>query len=173
MTELTSTRVGPHLVETGRRLGAAMYDFLIVAALWILCYFPLIKLGLATGTVADNFSPLHLALRLGIAFAYFGYSWTRGGRTLGGLAWKLVVVRADGEPLGWRDATARFGVALLYLVPVVLLESLQPATQSPPLFYAALLLPFLAGTGWCLIDPAGRAAHELPLSTRVRSTPVR
>lgn len=151
----------------GRRVGAAGYDLLVVVALWMFAYFPLIASGQLEGAADDLFDPLHLALRLAIAFAYFGWSWTHGGSTLGALAWKLTVVRVDGAPLGWRDAAARFGVALIYLLPLALIELIAPATQSAPLFYGALLGPFALGLGYSQFDPQRRAFHERFLATRL------
>jgi uncharacterized RDD family membrane protein YckC len=150
-----------------RRLGAAFYDLLVVIAIWIVVYFPLIALGRFDGSIGDSLHPLHLALRLGLAFAYFGWCWTRGGATLGALAWKLEVARVDGAAVTWSDAARRFGVALGYLAPLALLEAIAPGTQSHALFYLALLGPFLAGALASLSDPERRAFHERFLVTRL------
>lgn len=152
-----------------RRLGAAFYDLLVVIALWMLVYLPLVAAGWIGGSADDSFSPGHLALRGAIAFAYFGWCWTRGGATLGALAWKVRVTRVDGAPLDWRDAAHRFGVALGYLAPLALLELVAPNTQSHALYYSALLGPFLAGTLASRFDPAGRAFHERFLGSRLTS----
>jgi uncharacterized RDD family membrane protein YckC len=157
----------PERASIGRRLGAALYDLLVVIALWMLVYFPLVASGLLVGTLDDNRDPRHWLLRGGIAFAYFGWSWCRGGRTLGLLSWKLGVVRADGAPLGLGDCAARFGVGLLYLAPLALLEAWYSLAVPPAPYYAALFGPFLAGTLWSRYDPRGRALHELPLATKV------
>jgi uncharacterized RDD family membrane protein YckC len=155
-----------------RRLGAAFYDLLVVIALWMVVYFPLVAGGWLDTSLDDSFDPRHLALRLGIAFAYFGWCWTRGGATLGALAWKLVVQRGDGAPLTWGDALRRFGVALGYLAPLALLELVAPGTQSHALFYLALLGPFVAGALWSLADPERRAFHERTLDTRLCARPA-
>lgn len=154
-------------VPLTRRLGAAFYDLLVVVALWMLVYLPLVAAGWIGGSADDSFSPAHLALRGAIAFGYFGWCWTRGGATLGALAWKVRVARTDGAPLGWRDAGHRFGVALGYLAPLALLELVAPNTQSHALYYSALLGPFLAGALASRFDPAGRAFHERFVATRL------
>ena len=154
-----------------RRLGAAFYDLLVVIALWMVVYFPLVAGGWLHTSLDDSFDPLHLALRIGIAFAYFGWCWTRGGATLGALAWKLVVLRVDGAPVTWRDAAHRFGLALGYLAPLALLELVAPGTQSHELYYLALLGPFAAGVLASLADPERRALHERSLETRLCARP--
>jgi len=150
-----------------RRIGAAVYDLLVIVALWMLVYFPLVASGQVGGTIDDSFSVAHLVLRGAIAFGYFGTCWTHGGATLGALAWRLEVVRADGAPLAWRDAALRFAVALGYLVPLALLELVAPGTQSSALFYGALCVPFLLGLAAARYDHEGRAWHERGLETRM------
>ncbi len=41
-------------------------------------------------------------------FLFFGGIWTHGGQTIGMRAWRIRVVRRDGERLRWRDAAVRF-----------------------------------------------------------------
>lgn len=149
-----------------RRLGAAFYDLLVVAALWMFVYFPLIGAGWFKGTLEDSADPRHWLLRIAIAFAYFAYCWTRGGSTLGALAWKIAVVRADGGPLTLRDAAPRFALAACYLLPLIALEFAYRMAVPPLLYYAALVGPFLLGTLWALRDPERRALHERFLATR-------
>lgn len=151
-----------------RRLGAAFYDLLVVIALWMLVYFPLVAAGWVGGSLEDSHHPGHLALRGAIAFLYFGWCWTRGGATLGALAWSLQVARADGAPLAWRDAAARFGIALAYLAPLAVLETAAPGTQSYALYYSALLGPFVLGAVAARFDPEQRAWHERFIATRLR-----
>ena len=143
----------------GRRLGAALYDALIVAALWMLIYYPLIAWGVIGGTLDDNRDPRHWLLRGAIAFLYFAWCWTRGGRTLGLLSWKLELVRDDGAAIGLRDAAARFAVASLYLLPWALLEAVYALDAPASAYYLLLFGPFLLGTPWAL--------HERVLRTRV------
>jgi uncharacterized RDD family membrane protein YckC len=148
-----------------RRLGAALYDLMVVVALWMLAYFPLVAGGLLHGAAADGRDPRHWLLRGAIAFLYFGWCWTRGGRTLGLLAWRLAVVRADGAPLGWGDALRRFALACAYLLPLLALLALSPAPALGA-YLAALLVPFVLGTLLAALRADGRSAHELPLATR-------
>ena len=153
--------------SVARRLGAAFYDLLVVAALWMLVYFSLIAAGAVGGTLADNSDPRHWLLRGTIAFLYFAWSWTRSGRTLGLLSWRLALERASGGLATLGDAAARFALGCGYLVPVIALEVGYRMAVPPALFYPALLGPFLLGTLWAVRDPQGRALHERFLATRV------
>ena len=157
----------PAPASIARRLGAAFYDLLVVAALWMLVYFSLIAAGAVGGTLDDNADPRHWLLRGMIAFLYFAWSWTRSGRTLGLLSWSLSLERRDGGLPTLGDAAARFALACGYLAPIVVLEIGFRMAVPPALFYAALLGPFLFGTLWAWRDPDGRALHELALRTRV------
>ncbi len=156
-----------HPASIGRRLGAAFYDLLVVAALWMLVYFSLIAAGAVAGTLDDNRDPRHWLLRAAIAFLYFAWCWTRSGRTLGLLTWNLALLRHDGRVASLPDAAARFAVACIYLLPVIALEVGYRLAVPPLLYYMALLGPFLLGTLWALRDRQGRALHELVLDTRV------
>jgi uncharacterized RDD family membrane protein YckC len=157
----------PAKPSIARRLGAAFYDLLVVIALWMLVYFSLIAAGAVGGTADDNLDPRHWLLRALIAFLYFAWSWTRSGRTLGLLTWKLALEREAGGLPTLPDAAVRFALACAYLIPVVALEVGYRMAVPPALFYPALLGPFLVGTLWALRDPHGRALHERLLATRV------
>lgn len=157
----------PEPASIARRFGAAFYDLLVVAALWMLVYFSLIAAGAVAGTLADNSDPRHWLLRALIAFLYFAWSWTRSGRTLGLLTWSLALQRRDGGLPTLGDAAARYALACAYLLPLFALEAAYDLAVPPALFYGALLGPFLLGTLWTLRDPQGRALHELALTTQV------
>ena len=159
--------------SVARRIGASAYDLMVVCALWMLVYFPLIASGRVAASIDDSFAVPHLVLRAVIAFAYFGWCWTHGGRTLGLLAWKLVVVRDDGAIITWRDAAARFGVALIYFAPLAVIETAANRTmiRAPGAiaYSLALVAPFIVGT-LCALRPGDhKTLHEYALKTRVVS----
>jgi len=102
-----------------RRLGAMLYDTATVLALDIVVH---ILVVVAAGAIlgVERFdaealgrSPLYLALLLAVPALFFLGFWTRGGQTLGMRAWRIRVVRADGSPLGPRQALGRLGASLL------------------------------------------------------------
>src|SRR5690242_345859 len=88
-----------------RRLAAGVYDLLPLIALWMIgtaLLMPLTHGGIAPHTI------WYQAYLLLIAFAYFGYSWTHGGQTIGGKAWRLKVVDEQGRSINWSRAALRF-----------------------------------------------------------------
>jgi len=103
-----------------RRFAALFYDLLLIVAVlmtvtWLL--LPLTHGKAITHESVGAFEYLYRALLLGLVVAYFGYSWTRAGETLGMLAWKIRVVRRDGSALRWRDALLRLAAATLSWLP--------------------------------------------------------
>lgn len=124
-----------------RRLAAAAYDLLLVAA--ILMAVGVIDL-LLRAAIGAGYYPRALGAALFLAvFGYFGLCWTRGGQTLGARAWRLQVRRRDGGALTWPIAALRYALA-----------------------WPAWLLLGL-GLLWCLLDPRRRAWHDLGSGTEV------
>lgn len=103
-----------------RRLAALLYDALLLVAVlmtvtWLL--LPLTRGEAITHESVGALEYLYRALLLGLVVAYYGFSWTRSGQTLGMLAWRIRVVRNDGALLRWRDALLRLAAALLSWLP--------------------------------------------------------
>ena len=96
----------------GRRLGAIVYDLLLVTSIVIASAIPFV---LITGDTSKNFST-RLAFQLYllvVIFLYYGWCWTRNGQTLGLLTWKLRLVTTDGGKPTWKHALKRFAAGLL------------------------------------------------------------
>lgn len=94
-----------------RRLGAIVYDTLLLIALWLLATVPFVLVLGETNRSAG----LRLAFQaylLAVAFGFLGGFWVHGGQTLGMRAWRLTLT-ADHPPLNWRKAAVRFLAALL------------------------------------------------------------
>ncbi|MBF0255118.1 MAG: RDD family protein [Gammaproteobacteria bacterium] len=126
-----------------RRLAALLYDGLLLAALlFIASILPLLANGgeAITQPLARLLQQLYLLL---VIFVYFGWHWSHGGQTLGMRAWRLRLLRADGQPLSWSDALRRFLAAI-------------PA-----------LLPLGLGLLWCLFDRDGLAWHDRLSASRL------
>lgn len=124
-----------------RRLAAAAYDALLIAALWM----AVAAVDTVVRAVAGLPPQVHVlqATLLLSALLFFGWFWTHRGQTVGMRAWRLQVRRTDGGPLRWIHAIARFGFAWL------------------------AWLPFGAGVLWCLIDRDRRAWHDRWSATEV------
>lgn len=105
-----------------RRFAAMLYDALLLLGMLALAVaLMVIPYEALAGTPFPNEDPLYrlvlqayLLLVTGLFFTFF---WARGGQTLGMRAWRLRVLRDDGQPVTWRDAWWRFGAALVSLMP--------------------------------------------------------
>lgn len=101
-----------------RRLGALLYDALLVLALWFL--LTLLVAMLHGGGVEQN-SAMNLVLRLllilSAACFYAGFC-TRGGQTLGMRAWRIKLVRNTGEPPTFWLLFLRFFLGVLSALPL-------------------------------------------------------
>ena len=98
----------------GRRLGAALYDALLIIAIWMLTLFVWVSAG-----DGEAVAGWYVQLVLGLEWAaFYAYAWLRGGQTLGMRAWRIYLVNEDGFPphLGnilLRLLVAPFSVAFL------------------------------------------------------------
>ncbi|MEH8016469.1 RDD family protein [Rheinheimera muenzenbergensis] len=110
-----------------RRLAALMYDWLILAALWMLA------MGLAMAAIAllsqlglislagytdyaDVVSQHKIWFQLysaGCFFWFYLYFWCKGGQTLGMRAWRMLLVSQDNTPVSVKQALLRAVTALL------------------------------------------------------------
>ena len=122
------------------RIAAGIYDLFPLVALWML------TAGLALLVAHGDVDLAHPSLGwlIGLRGAlfvvtatYFVISWARGGQTIGMRAWRLRVVDADGNKLGWPRAALRFVVACVSL------------------------LVLGVGFVWCLFDRRKRGWHDL------------
>ena len=131
---------GPDLLPAGlpRRLGAMLYDTLLVLALAMLTLYPLMIM-----TDGNLPRPAVQSLVFVETFAFFAFFWTRRGQTAGMLAWRLRVQSLDGRGLTLRQALLRF----------------IGATLS----FASLGIGYL----WMLIDPGQRTWPDMLSGTEV------
>lgn len=99
-----------------RRLGAMLYDGLLVTAVLMLATVPfVIERGGETVEPNDNF--LYQLSMLIVAYLFFVYFWTRGGQTLGMRAWRMRLETDDGSSPSITVASLRFFVAIVSLIP--------------------------------------------------------
>lgn len=97
-----------------RRLGAILYDsLLIIALLALVTTFFLIFRG---GVAVQPYTPTHqLTLLVTIYFFFVGF-WSRAGRTLGMQAWRLRLETPGGNRPSVSSASLRFAAAILSFV---------------------------------------------------------
>lgn len=127
-----------------RRLAAIAYDLVLLAGLLLLAaalvVVPWIELTQTDFPRGAWWFRLYL---LGVIGTYFGYFWMRGGQTLGMSAWRLRLLRDDGEPVRPADVLRRL------------------------LWASVALVPAGAGLLWILLDRDGLAWHDRLSRTRL------
>ncbi len=86
-----------------RRLGAMLYDAMLILAIWLMTLF--IGVALHNGPVVG---PLVQSILFIEMFSFFAYFWVWRGQTVGMLAWGLRVETLDGTPMRLAQALLRF-----------------------------------------------------------------
>lgn len=90
----------------GRRLGAMLYDSLLIIALFFLTGFIWVSMS---GDVATGLE-FQLTLLVEV-IAFFAYCWGKQGETLGMRAWKIRVLNGDGGLPNMRQIALRLLIA--------------------------------------------------------------
>ncbi|HSN70570.1 MAG TPA: RDD family protein [Steroidobacteraceae bacterium] len=106
----------PPTATLPRRLGAMLYDALLIVALWMVVtaiLLPLTGGEAITPRSVGWLEGLYQLLLVSVVVFFFGYSWTRTGQTVGMAAWRLKLVRAEGGLPSWRDTLRRLAAALI------------------------------------------------------------
>lgn len=132
-----------------RRLGAILYDAMLVTGLALTAIVPvIITLGIISGldhidTAGLRQNPFFIAYLLSIPFLFFVCFWKLAGQTLGMRTWRIRIVDNQGGDVSWRSATLRY--------------------------FAAAISCGVLGLGylWILVDPEKRAWHDRLSRTRL------
>jgi len=99
-----------------RRIGAMLYDALLVAALLFLASVPFV---LVRGEPIEHGDNLVYQLTLALViFVFFVGFWSRSGRTLGMQSWRMQLETEDGEVPSVARASLRFLASLISWVPL-------------------------------------------------------
>jgi len=125
-----------------RRLGALIYDALLIVALWMMTLFPIVALSDAVVTGPAIQSLLFLEL-----YGFFTYFWRSRGQTLGMLAWHLTLSTVSGERMTLIQVMLRFMAAM------------------------ASFLCLGLGYFWIFIDPQRRSWPDIFSATRISFQP--
>jgi len=100
-----------------RRLGAMLYDSLLVIALLMLATLPFIAVR-GGGIVEPDDNLVYQVCMMLVIFAFFTFFWSYGGQTLGMRAWRMRLETKDGGVPSFPVATLRFGIAVISLLAV-------------------------------------------------------
>ncbi len=147
-----------------RRLASLTYDSMLVFA--VLMAATALLLPITGGEAVEGLGPatfLYQGYLLLVVFGFFAMCWTHGGQTLGMRAWRVRLVRADGEPVQLRDAGMRYVAALLAWIPlaVALLWAHRQGLAG------IVWLPVLAVFIWSLGSRDRLAWHDRLAGTRL------
>ena len=100
-----------------RRLGAIIYDALLLFALLMLATVPFIIVR-SGEAVEPGGNLVYQLVLVAVIYAYLVGYWTTRGRTLGMQSWGLQIISNDGQIPGIAPATLRFVAAILSWVPL-------------------------------------------------------
>ncbi|MDX1656441.1 MAG: RDD family protein [Candidatus Competibacteraceae bacterium] len=139
---MTDTSVTAPAAGLLRRLGAILYDTLLLAALWMIATAPLLLLTRGAAIGGAYIWPFRAYLLL-LSFLFFGWFWTHGGQTLGMRAWKLQLTDSRGGSVDWQQSLIRFLAAMVSWLALGL------------------------GFAWVLMDREKRAWHDHLSNTRL------
>jgi uncharacterized RDD family membrane protein YckC len=99
-----------------RRLGAMLYDSLLVVALLMVVTALMLPITHGEALTRDTLGAFEYLYRIVLLLAligFFGLFWTKRGQTLGMQVWRLRVQRVDGSLLHWSDVVKRMGAAFV------------------------------------------------------------
>jgi uncharacterized RDD family membrane protein YckC len=164
-----------------RRLGAMLYDTLLVIAVLAVAatlpFLPFLHGRVLVPSEAGWLAWLYRGWQVVVIAIYFGFFWTRSGQTVGMLAWRLRMVRADGRGVTWGDALLRLGILAALLVPFMLGDWLLWRHWQDPtarvIARCASLAPIVLSYTWIWIDRERLAWHDRWSRTRVVVLPTR
>jgi uncharacterized RDD family membrane protein YckC len=153
-----------------RRLAAALYDFLILAAAWLVAVFAEVVVRDAAGLPRSR-TALQLLLFL-TGLLIFGWQWTHGGKTVGMRAWHLRLRRDNGAELRWPVAAVRYAFMLVSWMVVLapgFVAILPPGAPVPHRGALAAVTAALAllGVAAFFLDGRRRALHDWLSGTEV------
>ena len=159
----------------GRRIGAMIYDALLVTGVLAVASIPfqvysivtnqLLVAGEAGWWIAGSFW-----LWLAFVFVwFFGFFWTRHGQTLGMQVWKLRVENEQGKLLSWPSAMRRLLFSVLLWMPGSLCLMISEQLHSLLLkrIGECLLVLVLMNLLSAMFSPGHRTWHDRMSRSRV------
>jgi uncharacterized RDD family membrane protein YckC len=153
-----------------RRLGAALYELLLLTALAFITQFALLPLVSPGHAASAALSIPPVAVRTMIFCAQFAvfawyccWFWTSGRRTLAQKTWSIRVVTTNGEVLDVKRALLRY--FLVWVGPALALAAWVPLENLGHPGYAVIPLAF--NFLWALGDRQRLFLHDRVAGTRL------
>jgi uncharacterized RDD family membrane protein YckC len=154
-----------------QRLGAALYEALLVTALVFMAGFlllPLVSPGTAATATQLTIPPVPARVALfcilfAVVALYFVWSWTGGRRTLPMKTWRMRITRADGRPPDARTALLRYLAAWIGpALGIVGYAFLRDRGAG-----ALALIPLAINFLWAGVDRERQFLHDRIAGTRI------
>jgi uncharacterized RDD family membrane protein YckC len=153
------------------RLGAALYEALLVTALAFLTGFlllPLVSPGTAANATHLTVPPVPARVALfcilfSVVALYFVWSWTGRRRTLPLKTWRMRIAMPDGSPPDARRALLRYLAAWIGPVLGITAYALLRERGAGALALVPLAINFL----WAGVDPERQFLHDRIAGTRI------
>lgn len=147
-----------------------VYEALLLAAVVFVANFlllPIVSSSQRSGqalTIPDAPTRAFLFCALvAIAALYFIWSWTGGRRTLPMKTWRMRIVNAQGEPLGYNAALVRYLAAWIGPGLALITYALLRPEGLGPVALVMLPLNYFAA----LFDPDTQFLHDRIAGTRI------
>jgi len=158
----------PGRASLPRRLGALVYEALLLAAMALCAGFALLPLASPTHAPALTIPPLFVRTMLFCALAaaaafYYAWFWAEGRRTLPQKTWRLRLVDVHGHALARRVALARYAAA--WIGPALALVAYAALRPAPAARLAAGLLAL--NYAWSVFDRDRQFLHDRLAGTRL------
>jgi uncharacterized RDD family membrane protein YckC len=157
-----------------RRLGAMLYDGLLVIALLVAITFAFVPFLNDRVLVPEEVGALayvYRALELIAVAAFFVYFWTHRGQTVGMLAWRLRIEELDGTNVRWTTALKRLLILATLMLPFFIGDGLiwgRWARGSERSIALGLsLAPIVLSYLWIIVDRDRQSWHDRWSSTRI------
>jgi uncharacterized RDD family membrane protein YckC len=159
-----------------RRLGALLYEALLLAAMALIAGFALLPLASPHAEPERTLSvpgvlartAMFCMLAAGAAW-FYAWSWSEGRRTLPQKTWRLALVDAQGRPPTRRIALVRYAAA--WIGPAAAIAAYVALRPMGHARYAAALLAL--NYAWALVDRERRFLHDRIAGTRLVREPTR
>ena len=101
-----------------RRCAAISYDILVACGVLIFAAaLVVVPLGVIFSIEIGSGNFLYQAYLSTVIFIYFAWFWVHGGQTPGMRAWRIRLIREDGNNIRWLDALIRFLWAIAAWTP--------------------------------------------------------
>ncbi|HEX2584487.1 MAG TPA: RDD family protein [Steroidobacteraceae bacterium] len=174
MSESESTiELKPQVAGIARRLGAMVYDSMLVIAVLAVATIPFLVLApkkiIIPREVGWGMYLAYLCWQMIVIAAFFGFFWTRRGQTLGMQVWKLRVEDEQGKLLSWPSALRRLLFAAIPWLPAYICLAVAEHLHSTTLKWTgeALLLLVLANLLVLKFSLDQRSWHDRVSHSRV------